>query len=113
MAGYGGYVSAYGYGGSVVGMGPSMRRAVTDAVFGAGVYVTKLGPETARVDVAKNNYDGAREFYMSNLAKTHAVFEILLPTSKVRKTATGRDIYLHSGDIIIDPNTVQVYIRYD
>jgi len=63
-----------------------------DAAYGAGVYLTTMGPQYGIETIKENNWDGtsfARD-------KMEAFFEILMPSTKaVRAKDEKRDIWVH------------------
>lgn len=76
---------------------------MNDAAFGAGVYLTKLGPEASRYQVAINNYDGQSEqFWKKQIirGKTDVIISLKLRSADVKRCRAGsRDVYLYKGDL--------------
>ena len=76
---------------------PSLRSN-GDAVHGDGVYLTTLDPKLGKDIVGKNNWDGVTR---TPEDKMECYFEILMPSSKVRRAKEKRDIQIHTGELVL------------
>ena len=74
-----------------------------DAIFGEGVYLTKLDPRNAnKFQIALNNYD---EGWLQGLieGKIDCYIKINIPGSRVEQAPSDRDIYVYpNADIHLD-----------
>ena len=68
------------------------------AIHGPGVYLTTLDPKLGKKIVGKNNWDGVAA---SQADKMECYFEILIPTSRVRRARDMRDIEVYPGELIL------------
>ena len=73
-------------------------RSNGDAVHGDGVYLTTLDPKLGKEVVGKNNWDGVTR---TPEDKMECYFEILMPSSKVRRAKEKRDIQIHTGELVL------------
>ena len=71
-----------------------------DAVHGEGVYLTTFDPGLGRQTVVNNNWDGLATARRKNY-KMNSYFEILMPSSKVRRAKEKRDIQVHTGELLL------------
>merc|ERR1712142_622543 len=69
-----------------------------DAIHGDGVYLTTLDPNLGKDMVGKNNWDGVER---SQDYKMECYFEILIPSSKVKRAKSKRDIQVYSGELVL------------
>lgn len=84
-----------------------------DAVFGNGTYVTRMGPQKSKDEIAKNNYDGATKYWEDHRdqGKADVALEIKLPRNKITSVkASGRDVCKGQGDIHVS-SIHKVHIR--
>ncbi|VDI44511.1 Hypothetical predicted protein [Mytilus galloprovincialis] len=80
----------------------SGRIRPSNACFGKGTYVTKMGPQQSKNKIAKNNYDGSPNYwqYHKKLGKTDVAMELKMPRAKITSVnETGRDVYKVKGGI--------------
>lgn len=73
-----------------------------DAYFGDGTYVTKMGPDMPKDEVAKNNFDGRSQRWETHrdMGKVDVALEINIPQNKVTCVpASGRDVWKVDGNI--------------
>ncbi|XP_033729281.1 uncharacterized protein LOC117318403 isoform X1 [Pecten maximus] len=88
----------------------------TDAAYGPGTYLTRMGPDKSQSDIAKNNYDGLNNQFADKMlrdGKTDVTIAIDLPSTKVTKAESDRDIYVSPGDVTIEDKNPRVYVRGD
>ncbi|XP_068730487.1 uncharacterized protein [Montipora capricornis] len=77
-------------------------RGHNHAVFGPGVYLTKIGPENGPLYVLINNYDDFMSMVLAKADRADYVIAIKLPPGKVKKCDDdGRDVYLYKGDLYL------------
>lgn len=74
-----------------------------DAIYGKGVYLTKLGPQNkSKYEIAMNNYDSAWNQGLSE-GKVDCFIRITIPDSEVKQASSARDIYIYpNADIYLD-----------
>ena len=88
-------------GGSMIFLSGKIKQSLAsngDAIHGDGVYLTTLDPNIGKEMVAKNNWDGVAR---SQECKMECYFEILMPSSKVRRAKDKRDIQVYTGNLIL------------
>ncbi|XP_033738507.1 uncharacterized protein LOC117326032 [Pecten maximus] len=86
----------------------------TDAKHGPGTYLTRMGPDKSQKDIAKNNYDGLNNQFADKMlrdGKTDVTIAIDLPSTKVTRAKSPRDIYVSPGDVTINDKNPRVYVR--
>ena len=76
---------------------PSLR-ANGDAIHGDGVYLTTLDPKLGKYTVGRNNWDGVAR---NQDDKMECYFEILMPSTMVRRARERRDIQVHDGVLVL------------
>ena len=72
------------------------QKTKGDAVHGDGVYLTTLDPKLGKEAVWKNNWDGVSRTVNE---KMECYFEILLPSTAVRRAKERRDIQVFPGEL--------------
>ncbi|XP_033729286.1 uncharacterized protein LOC117318406 [Pecten maximus] len=86
----------------------------TDAAYGPGTHLTRMGPDKSQSDIAKNNYDGVNNRFADIMMKegqTDVAIAIDLPSTKVTKANSDRDMYVSPGDVTIKDKNPRVYVR--
>jgi len=68
-----------------------------DAVYGEGVYLTTLEPRHGPGVIRNNNWDGVA----ATRNNIEVYFEIMMPTSKVKRANDTRDIQVHKGPLVL------------
>ena len=71
-----------------------------DAVHGEGFYLTTSVPCLVCQTVINNNWDGSGTARRQNDEKD-SYFEILMPSSRVRRAHEQRDIQVHTGELVL------------
>ena len=84
-----------------------------DAAFGEGVYLTELTPDTAKQEIAANNYDGRRldrtvakfirqgriDYYIEVVLQANDPNLVQCYDQSQRLMAMNRNVWLYRGDI--------------
>ncbi|XP_033729287.1 uncharacterized protein LOC117318407 [Pecten maximus] len=85
----------------------------TDAAYGPGTYLTRMGPDKSQIDIARNNYDGCDQFAdeMLRAGKTDVTIAIDLASNQVTRAKSDRDIHVSPGDVTIKDKNPRVYVR--
>ena len=73
-----------------------------NAVHGDGVYLTTLEPRLGREVIAKNNWGGFITGQNNQIDKMECYFEVLLPSSKVKRAKDKRDIQIYEGELFLE-----------
>lgn len=77
----------------------------TDAICGAGVYLTTMEPSCGKRAIIRNNYDGRSDrFIVQKLqeGKADVAIELFLPEEKVKTCKKERNVYVYPDDINLE-----------
>ena len=73
------------------------KKGTDDARHGTGTYLTSLGPETSKMDVARNNYGPNAAAAMVRRGKADVAIGLTVPKKSVEQVPGNRDIFVRRG----------------
>ncbi|XP_021340041.1 uncharacterized protein LOC110441257 [Mizuhopecten yessoensis] len=85
-----------------------------DATYGPGTYLTSLGPEKSRSEIARNNYDGSNNRLADQKmkeGKTEVAIAVDVPKSQFVKVDSDRNVYKTEDNVTITDKNPRFFVR--